>query len=207
MNGDFTTERFNVPKLEALDHLRAKGLTIGVHWWATSRATRVPARPRTVPGKAAGKTLAPTLVDFDVAVRQSGLVSASTAKKIPGGTGLAAALPRASALNRVLANEFRDLDVIFVDPDTGVSPRFSPAYITPDEIALIVARHHALVYHHYRQVSRGTAADRLRQALERFDDVSLWSRSGAECLLVWVPRQRSRTARRFRPPGLHWVEV
>lgn len=211
MNDDFAAERFNVPKSEALDWLAHAGLTCGVHWWVSGNESRAPASPRTDAGRKAAETLAPTLAILNAALLKSRLVSCSNICQVPRGRD-----QRLASLRASLAAEFAKVDVVFVDPDTGISDRCLPNYVNRDEVAEIAKCHHTLIYQHCGHESAHKTVDRVFKQLGPDSSVGLkgvecWTRSPTPCVLVWVPRQSgksaSRSVTRWFKPQLPWEHL
>lgn len=209
MNDDFAAERFNVPKLEVLDWIHDAGLRCAVHWWA-SRAARAPAAPVTEAGRVAARTLAPTLAELDSAVTRSGLAMATEPATLASHQ-----LTRLSDLRSLMAGRFAQADVVFVDPDTGVGPSFSPKYILPDEIRVLTAHAHTLIYQHCGREHHDQTAARVRNLLGATTDLACWRRGTTKCIVVGISRtgapsgelaSRLQLTARLKPPS-PWAPV
>jgi hypothetical protein len=192
MNDDYAAERFNVPKLEALDWLKQANLRCGLHWWvaAPAAAKRPVAAPQSAAGKVAAVTMAPTLADLDRKVLSSKLAIRTCL--IPVATPRINQLPALAAMLAV-GGSFRGVGAVFVDPDTGISRSKAAAYIHPDEIALLAAERHVMIYQHPQRKTIPQLAAHVRATLTTMAPplrgVECWTRTGTQSLIVWVPRQ------------------
>lgn len=214
MNSDFACERFNLPKAEVLDRLVRSGRSFGVHWWTGTPNKRSPAYLTSVGRLPLGRVLAPSLSDLDWAVRKAGAV-ATDMSLLPSNMG-----ERYTQLKKSLVTTFRAADIIFIDPDTGirnVGPATYGKYILPCEVKVASQSKHLLIYQHLGRVidkkkdTPQRASRRVKKALGSLSlsGVRCWERSGVECIIVWVPRQRYVSAALcpFPRRSRNWSEI